>query len=129
MAKYRFSFSERLAIWEAYGRICLYCEEPISFRDFEADHVLPEDLLGQPDRLQALIKEYDLASDFSVNSFLNWAATHHKCNRRKGNNLASKSRALHFLQIAEQKGSDAKRRWEYYEKANKANKVLAKLRV
>jgi|SRR4029453_15717578 5-methylcytosine-specific restriction endonuclease McrA len=44
MRKRIFIFSERLAIWEAYGRVCLYCEEPIYWRDLEIDHILPEDL-------------------------------------------------------------------------------------
>lgn len=129
MAKHRFSFSERLAIWEAYGRVCIYCEEPIPFRELEIDHILPESLLEHPGKLQALTEEYDLDNDFSINGFTNWVAAHHKCNRRKSSTILSKNRALHFLQIAERKGKAAENIWKRYEKANNANKVLAQLRV
>ena len=127
MHKRRFSFSERLAIWEAYGRVCLYCEEPIVFRDLEIDHILPEDLQGKLSELKVWKQRLNLGEDYPINDFPNWAASHHGCNKKKGNRISP--RLLFFIETAESKARKARQFWQQYEAANNANKVLSRLRA
>ena len=127
--KHKFTFSERWAVYEAYEHICIYCRCVVHWKDFEVDHIIKESLLKEPDKLAFLIEDYGLGSEFSINCFQNWACTHHYCNRVKGNTTVDKSRALHYLQIAERKAKSAERIHKATESANNANKVLATLRA
>jgi hypothetical protein len=127
--KHRFSFSERYAVFEAYEKVCIYCGEIVSWKDFEVDHIINESLLQEPDKLAALLKDYDLGDGFSINSFQNWACSHHRCNRVKADTTFNKSRALHCLLIAEKKAKQALRVYKATETTSKVNKVLAPLRA
>lgn len=128
LKKHSFTFSERWAVFQAYERVCVYCGNIVEWRDFEVDHIIHESLLKEP-RLHALIKDYGLRDDFSINSFQNWACTHHRCNRAKADTTFDKNRALHYLLIAEKKAKRAQRIYNATEKANRVNKVLAPLRT
>jgi hypothetical protein len=129
MAKYNFSFLERYAIWQTYGMVCIYCEEPVSFKELEIDHILPESLNADPNKLIGIIKDYEIGDEFGINSYYNWVPSHHKCNRRKSDKLYSKSSALHFLLIAHGKAEKAEINFRQLKKSNSANKVLAQLRT
>jgi hypothetical protein len=127
--KYSFSFSERWAVFQAYKQICIYCRNLVEWRDFEVDHILNESLLKEPDKLAALARDYELESGFDINSFRNWACSHHSCNRTKADTTFDKSRALHYLLIAGKKAKSAEGIYQATERANRANKVLAHLRA
>jgi hypothetical protein len=127
--KHTFSFSERWAVFQSHERVCLYCGDIVAWRDFEVDHIINESLLQQPDKLNALMKDYGLGDDFSVNGFQNWACSHHRCNRAKADRTFDKSRALYYLMIAEKKAKHAQRIYNSTEKADRVNKVLAPLRA
>jgi HNH endonuclease. len=127
--KYNFSFSERWAVFKAYGQVCIYCGNIVEWRDFEVDHIISESLLQEPDKFYTMIKEYGLGHDFSINSFQNWACSHQRCNRAKADTTFNKSRALHYLTIAEKKAKPAQIIYNSTEKANKVNKILAPLRA
>ena len=101
----------------------------MEWRDFEVDHIINESLLKHPAKLNALIKDYGLGDNFSVNDFRNWACSHHKCNQAKADTTFDKSRALHFLMIAEKKAKHAQMIFDSIEKANRINKVMAPLRA
>ena len=119
MRKRVFIFSERLAIWEAYGRVCLYCEEPIYWRDLEIDHILPEDLQDKPDELKEWKQRLNLGADYPLNDFPNWAASHHGCNKKKGNRVSP--RLLFFIETAEPKARKARQLWQGYEASNNSS--------
>jgi hypothetical protein len=127
MRKHRFRYSQTLAIWEAYKKKCLYCEEPIAFKDLHIDHIVPEHLVNRPDEFEALKQELKLGDEFLLNDFPNWAASHHGCNSRKANRIFR--RLTYFLEIAEPIGHKARQRWQRYEAANNTNKVMSGLRV
>ena len=127
--KHNFSFSERWAVFEAYKKVCIYCGNAVEWRDFEVDHIINESLLQESAKLNVLIKDYGLGDNFYVNSFQNWSCSHHRCNRVKADTTFDKSRALHYLLIAEKKAKHAQRIYNATEKANRVNKVLAPLRA
>jgi hypothetical protein len=90
MTKYRFSVSEKTAIWSAWNETCFICEQHARYEDCTIDHVLPEYLKDRPEKLQAIRNEWLDASfpGFQINDFCNWAPAHNKCNNKKGSYTA-----------------------------------------
>ena len=102
MAKHRFSYVERYALWKAYDGRCFYCEKPLGFQDMTVDHIVPEWLREHPDKLRQLREEYQVDVSFpgfQINDFGNWAPAHpRKCNGRKGGEVFPKKMTLLLLQ-------------------------------
>lgn len=126
--RFAFRFSERFAIHKAYEGVCIYCREYVPFPDFEVDHIICQSLLAEPDRLGSLCSDYGL-NNFSLNSFANWACSHRACNRSKADTTFDKSRALHYLLVADKKARTAESIFRALEKKKNVDKVLAPLRV
>jgi hypothetical protein len=99
MAKYQFSDIERMAIWKAHKGRCAYCGEPTPFKDLHIDHILPESLLNNTDKLEEIKTEYGLGSQFKINSYYNWIPSCSKCNRTKSNKVYSKPGTFHFIEM------------------------------
>lgn len=71
MAKQKFSAMERQAVWLAYDRKCAYTREPIDFSDFHIDHIVPESLLDDPERLAKVKSELHLPPGFDILGYEN----------------------------------------------------------
>src|SRR5262249_24472363 len=84
MATRAFTQAERWAVFEAHGSKCWLCYEPVDFVDMEVDHVIPEQLIGDEQRLKHVLGEFGLPAEFDLNSFENWLPAHGSCNRQKG---------------------------------------------
>ena len=102
MNKHRFSYTERYALWKAYGGRCFYCEKPLEFQDMTIDHILPERLIEFPAELKVLRKEYEIDENypgFQINDFTNWVPAHfRKCNISKGGVILPKKITLLLLE-------------------------------
>lgn len=68
MSKTRIEDSLRLAIYEAYEGKCFYSREPVSYIDFEVDHIIPES--QEPD-IENIKERLGLDDDFYINSIEN----------------------------------------------------------
>jgi hypothetical protein len=101
MARKTFPTSTRAAIWQAHERRCIYCTELVAFADLDIDHIIPDHLKEKPEQLAKLLNEYGLSNDFDVNGLFNLVPSHRHCNFQKKGQVLPKSRALHFLSIAE----------------------------
>jgi hypothetical protein len=99
--------SRRAAIWHAHARRCIYCTELVTFADLDVYHIVPSRLKDQPEELAKLLDEYGLSNDFDVDSLLNLVPSHRRCNLQKKGQILPKSRALHFLSIAEDRHNKA----------------------
>ncbi len=99
MAKYAFTSIQRMAIWKAHKSKCAYCGELIPFNDLEIDHILPESLLGNSDKLERTKLEYGLDSEFDINSYYNWIPSCKSCNKRKSNRPFSESSARFYIEM------------------------------
>lgn len=86
----------RAAIWLANGKRCFYCQELITFRELQIDHVIPQDISG--DRLQQLKTRLALSIAFSTQSQENLVPACSSCNRRKSNKIFSETNARFFLE-------------------------------
>lgn len=83
MSNYQFSQSERWAVWIVHGDVCYLCDKPINYTDMQVDHVVPEHLLDDPERLAEVLTDYGLDAGFDLNAPENWLPSHGPCNRKK----------------------------------------------
>jgi hypothetical protein len=72
----------------------------------EVKHAYRNDT-DQPEELTKLMDEYGLNNNFNVDSLPNLVPAHRHCNLQKKGQILPKSRALHFLSIAEDKRDKA----------------------
>jgi hypothetical protein len=119
MARRTFPTSKRAAIWQAHDHRCIYCTELVAFADLDIDHIIPEHLKEKPEQLSVLLKDYELGN-FDIDGLMNLVPSHRHCNLQKRGQILSKSRALHFLSIAESRYDKAcKIEFELKEQAKK----------
>lgn len=83
MSDYKFSLSQRYALYKVYAGVCQWCKQPVEFRVMHIDHVLPEALLKNPTKLASVLKDYGLPVDFNINDYENWIPAHSYCNTQK----------------------------------------------
>lgn len=102
MSKHKISAALRHCLWLVHNSKCAYCDEPLSFGEMEADHIIPE-RYWDDSALPALLADLGLPSTFDLKSTSNLLPAHGRCNRRKADDVY-KPAALHFyLQQAENK--------------------------
>ena len=89
--------STRIAIWRANSKKCFYCEEPISYRDLQIDHLIAEST--PPDQVANLVKQLPLPSTFQLEDLINLVPTHHNCNRRKSDNRFSETTLRFYFDL------------------------------
>jgi hypothetical protein len=83
MIKHKFSPAERFAVYVTHGERCYLCDAPLDLKTLEVDHILPESLESEPDRLADVLQEFGLPENFSLNSFANWMPACRRCNGKK----------------------------------------------
>ncbi len=127
MSRYKFSQVEKIAIWEAHDKKCIYCKEPISFTNLHIDHILPENLLQKENDLSNIRAEYSLSPKFGINTYYNWVPAHSACNLTKSNRIFAKNRAIFFLEIAESKYEKVLEIEKKLEKRKQDEKILVLL--
>jgi hypothetical protein len=127
MNKYKFSTIERTSVWKAHGGKCFYCNEPIQYSLITIDHILPESLLSQQNRLQEITIEYGLNKDFKINNYYNWVPACSSCNSKKKDRVPKKETALYYLEIAEEKYPKIKKLEEDLKASNKKDKLITNL--
>jgi hypothetical protein len=125
MSDYKFSESEKAAIWMADEQKCFYERTPISWGDLQIDHIVPESISeAKLSELRPL-----LAPNFEINSFENWVACHQGCNVRKGAFLLETNALLYFLQMAKKRATKAQKLFEEFGIARENDKLLSRLAV
>ncbi|MCL4262987.1 MAG: HNH endonuclease [Anaerolineae bacterium] len=130
MGKYKFRPEQRYALWLTYGKKCFWCSEPFSFREVTVDHIIPEYLLDDPDKLKIVLHDYRLDTSFSINDYCNWAPAHNHCNREKGTTIYSASPAMiTTLERVRQKATAAKLEEEKIIRAVHNDKLLGKYEI
>jgi hypothetical protein len=75
----------RFALYVMGGRKCVWCGRPISFREMEAEHLIPRSLTG--DDLQRVLALHDLPPDYDVEAVRNRAPACRECNGKKGSRI------------------------------------------
>lgn len=125
MAK-QFSDIDRRAIWEAHGKRCAYCGDPLQFRTLFIDHVIPQSASGAP--LDDLLQRCGLPNTFDIHSDLNLVPSCRRCNLLKGDKLFEPPKLILILELARSKTSkvgDLRTRYESEEHADAARIALS----
>ena len=112
----------RVALWRANERKCFYCSEPVSFRDLEIDHVIPERISRR--ELRALIRRLPLTADFHIHGTQNLVPAHRQCNARKSGELPNDQTVLFFLNLWVRKRSQIQDELRKQIRAAKRDKIL-----
>lgn len=125
MSEYKFSESEKVAIWTADGKKCFYDGAPILYSDLQIDHVVPEGISeGNLSELRPL-----LLKNFEINSIENWVTCHQGCNCRKGVFLFETNALLYYLQMAKRRAAKVRKILEDFHIARDNDKLLSTLAV
>ena len=83
--------SQRILVWNKYGKKCSYCGNPLEYKDMEVDHLIPQ-RLGWWYRNTDKIIKYGLTG--TVDDFKNLMPSCHRCNHYKRAYLLESFRAL-----------------------------------
>lgn len=125
MSQYKFSESEKVAIWTADGKKCFYDGTPILYADLQIDHIVPEGISeGKLSELRPLLPQ-----NFEINSIENWVTCHQDCNGRKGVFLFETSALLYYLQMAKKRAAKVRKILEDFCVARDNDKLLSTLAV
>ena len=123
--KYRFSKIERFIIWKTHDQACYWCGEPISLKTSSIDHIIPEDVEHDINKIKT---DYGLPPNFTINDFCNWVPAHNNCNSRKGFELFKPSPVfLAILNDVIKKSIHAKKDFSNLKNNVKVEKELEKL--
>lgn len=112
--KHRFSNAERFAVWDTYDGQCFWCGDPQELKHLTVDHIVPESMLDDPDKLEQVKRLYRLPASFQVDGFENWVPCHGNCNSRKSVELFEASPAT--ISVFSQVGKAAAKAKETCEK-------------
>jgi hypothetical protein len=66
-----------------HGERCYMCGCPLDLKTMEVDHVIPESLQSDPERLAEVLLSFGRPTTFSLNSYENWMPSCRPCNGRK----------------------------------------------
>ncbi len=116
MSKTKIANALRLAIYEAYKGRCFYTGEPVSYIDFEVDHIIPESLTA---KLENIKKRIGLGDDFHINSVENLVPSRPGINLRKNGELFSDNTLLLYLEQTKAKKKTVIALRDKYEKQRK----------
>ncbi|RDJ13293.1 HNH endonuclease [Rhizobium phaseoli] len=84
--KQGFTAAQRWAVWIVHGEKCYLDGHPIDLQSMQVDHIIPESLAEEPERLTQVLHDFGLPSDFDLNSYENWmpaCGTHNNFKRAK----------------------------------------------
>lgn len=90
--------------------------EPVVFKLVEIDHIIPETLEGNAEKLESLKIAFGLDENFQINSYLNWLPSCSRCNKSKGSKVFDPSPVyLSLFQTAASKAGKAQQKAKRFE--------------
>jgi len=92
MSQYTFSAAQRNADWIVHGEKCYICTNMVGLASTHVDHVIPESLSADSERLASTLTSFGLPANFDLNSFANWMPSCAKCNVEKGPSYSTRFR-------------------------------------
>lgn len=127
MSKTRIEDSLRLAIYEAYEGKCFYSREPVSYIDFEVDHIIPE---SQESDIENIKERLGLDDDFHINSIENLVPCRPGINLRKSGRMFPDNMLLYYFEQTKAKKPTVVALYEKYKiqsKQSNGYKMVDKL--
>ena len=127
MSKTRIEDSLRLAIYEAYKGKCFYTGEPVSYLDFEVDHVIPEPMESE---IEIIKERLGLEDGLHINSEENLVPSRPGINLRKNGQMFLGNALLFYFERTKAKKPTVVELHEKYKKQSKQSngyKMIDKL--
>ncbi len=125
----KFSDIERRAYWEAHNRRCVYCSEPLRFRELFIDHIIPQSLLVKSDELSRLFDQIGVSATFDITSEFNLVPSCNRCNTTKAAKLFEAPRLILILEIAKSKVDKVLHLKGCYQKEAKSDQLRIDLSI
>jgi len=79
---------------------CFYCGKPVDFMNLNIDHVLPQSLVNDNTKLDAVLRDYKIVEnfpDFSIDGLSNLVPSGASCNLLKSDTIFPKDATLFYL--------------------------------
>lgn len=127
MSKTRIEDSLRLAIYEAYKGKCFYTGEPVSYLDFEVDHIIPESMESE---IEVIKERLGLEDNFHINSEENLVLSRPGINLRKNGKMFLDNTLLLYFEQTKAKKPLVVELYEKYKRQSKQSngyKMIDKL--
>lgn len=125
MSNYKFTQTKRYAVYLTHGEKCYMCSKPIDLQSMHIDHILPEELLKNPNKLKSILTQFGLPIDFNINSYENWMPSCSSCNLKKSYMIFNPTPIIQIeLQKAREKAEHAKFLEEKLVHRSKVTKAL-----
>jgi hypothetical protein len=124
MAQQRFTDIHRRAIWEAHGKRCIYCRQPLLFKELVIDHVIPLSVGGDEEQFARIRSSHALGADFAIEGDHNLAPACHPCNAEKHAHLLEPERAALILQIVRNRVPEVRRLKVQYEESAGVDSII-----
>lgn len=75
----------RFAMWKVYKKMDYYYKTPIDYGKMEVDHIVPEALFIEPEKLKKELENLGLPEDFEKDHLLNYVLSSRESNGEKSN--------------------------------------------
>jgi hypothetical protein len=124
MSQQRFSDIDRRALWEAHRKRCLYCRQPLLFKELLIDHVVPEALLRDSARWANIRASHGLDETFDLQGDGNLAPACHPCNSEKLDHILPPGRLAILLARIQERIPEVGRLRAKYEQSAGADDVI-----
>lgn len=121
--------SVRIGLWEAHGKRCAYCGDPLAYRELEIDHIIPQHLGSNPQALSGLLSTLGLPFDFDLNARHNLLPAHNHCNARKSGAVFQPQNSRFFLELAARLADRVTSEERRYLRRSRADRILAGLQL
>ncbi len=118
----------RLALYDEWGRRCVWGREPLRFSELEVDHLIPKSLSGEP--LERMLSDYGLPPTFDLYALPNLVPSCRACNSTKGSKpMAGSPIILSILELARQRASKIEKRTADFERSQAMDEALTMLQM
>jgi hypothetical protein len=115
-------------LYAEYGKRCVWCREPVVFRELEVDHLVPRSLTG-PELAEALAR-YGLPSQFDVFGLENLVPSCGSCNRTKGGAPISDAPIIRvMLDDARKKALTISQKADSFNRSRKLHEAIAVIKA
>ena len=121
--------SVRIGLWEAHGRRCTYCGDPLPYRELEIDHIIPQHLGGNLQALAELLSTLGLTRDFDLNDPRNLLPAHRHCNAKKAGMVFQPQNARFYLELASRCTGRVANEEQQYLRHSRTDRILAALQL
>lgn len=124
MSNQKFSASQREALWLAHEKKCAYTRELLDVSSFHIDHIVPENLSGDPVEFERVKATLGLDKDFDLYGYENLLPCRAGANLQKGSLVLDQAHTHFFLGIAASKKAEVQGNLERIEKRKNRGKAL-----